>query len=56
MEKGKKKRRRYMMGIFAIVKDKEGKEKEVDMRKIVGVKGQEKKEGNEQLEGLKEEQ
>ncbi len=32
---------RYSMSIFAVVKDKNGEEKEVDLRNIVGSKGKE---------------
>ena len=34
------------LGIFAVVKDENGEEREVDLREIVGSKGKNKKENN----------
>ena len=37
---------RHSMSVFAVVKDENGKEREVDLRDIVGSKGKNKKENN----------
>ena len=37
---------RHSMSVFAVVKDESGKEREVDLRDIVGSKGKNKEENN----------
>ena len=37
---------RHSMSVFAVVKDENGKEREVDLRDIVGSKGKNKEENN----------
>ncbi len=37
---------RHSMSVFAVVKDENGKEREVDLRDIVGSRGKEEKEEN----------
>ena len=37
---------RYSMSVFAVVKDENGEEREVDLRDIVGSKGKNKEENN----------
>ena len=36
----------HTLGVFAVVKDENGKEREVDLRDIVGSKGKNKEENN----------
>lgn len=46
MEEDKKDKKRVLqipVGLFAVVKDEKGKEKEVDMRRVVGSRGDKKK-------------